>query len=71
MLGKAKGQISRVAACLQMFFDDRANTTEQMDEDLEQSADMEIEQVEELPILIKADAIAAAINYVDVCCQHT
>lgn len=32
---------------------------------------MEIEQVEELPTLINADAIAAAINFVEVCYQHT
>ena len=71
MLGKPKGQIIRVAACLQMFFDDHAEIIEQMDEETEQSVDMEIEQVDELPTLIKANAIAAAINFVDVFCQHT
>ena len=71
MLGKAKGQILHVAACLQMFFDDSATTNEEMDDETEQSMNMEIEQVEELPTLINADAIAAAINFVQVCCQHT
>ena len=28
MLGKAKGQVLRVAACLQMFFDDSATIEE-------------------------------------------
>jgi len=71
MLGKAKGQILRVAACLQMFFDDSAAAIEDMDEETQQSVDMKINQVEELPTLINADAIAAAINFVDVCYQHT
>ena len=73
MLGKAKGQILRVAACLQMFFDDSAtiHVNEEMDEETEQSMNMEIEQAEELPTSIHANAIAAAINFVEVCCQHT
>jgi len=71
MLGKAKGQILRVAACLQMFFDDSATIDEEMDEETQQSVVMQIEQVTELPTLINADAIAAAINFVEVCCQHT
>lgn len=36
MLGKAKGQILHVAACLQMFFDDSATINEEMDEETEQ-----------------------------------
>lgn len=71
MLGKAKGQILRVAACLQIFFDDSSTIHEKLDEETEQIIDMEIEQVEELPTIINADAIAAAINFVEVCCQHT
>ena len=67
MLGKAKGQILRVAACLHMFFDDSATSNKEMDDETEQSMNMEIE----LPTLINADAIAAAINFVQVCCQHT
>jgi len=71
MLGKAKGQILRIAACLQMFFDDHTTIDEEIDENTEETIDMEIEQVEELPTEINADAIEAAINFMEVCCQHT
>lgn len=64
MLGKAKGQILRVAACLQMFFCDK------LAEEEEYEVDMPIIQAD-LPTIITADAVAAAIDYVEVCCQHT
>jgi len=34
MLGKAKGQILRVVACLQIFFDDSSIIAEKLDEKL-------------------------------------
>lgn len=59
MLGKAKGQILRVAACLQLLFCD------------ETDSDYNIVIATTLPTVIGADALKAAENYVDVCCQHT
>jgi len=52
-----------------MFFDDSTTIDEEIDE-TEQTIDMWIEQVE-LPTEINADAIAVAINFVEVCCQRT
>lgn len=58
MLAKAKGQILRVAACLQMLFCDEAGPEET------------ITIIEPIPKVIREDAIVAAQNYVDVCCEH-
>jgi len=66
MLGKAKGQILRVAACLQMLFCDTA-----LSEDADDNDEFSIQQVETLPTLITPKTMKAAINFVDVCCQHT
>ena len=57
MLGKAKGQILRVAACLQVLFCD------------EKDADT-IHLAQTIPTKIGHDALVAAQNFVDVCCQH-
>lgn len=56
MLSKAKGQILRVAASLSLLFS--------VGED---------EHTIPVPIVthISEDVIKAAINFVDVCCQHT
>ena len=80
MLGKAKGQILRVAACLEMLFCDSEEDSENTDEESE-SADEEsesieddnisIQQVETLPTTISSESLKAAINFVEVCCQHT
>ena len=63
MLGKAKGQILRVAACLQMFFCDYLAD----ENDEENQEGMDIVQVDSLPTIITEEAVAAAIDYVDVC----
>lgn len=69
MLGKAKGhvQILRTAACLQMFFDDRSENRQDDDGD----DDEIIIPAATLPTTITEDALKAAINFVEVCCQHT
>ena len=59
MLSKSKGQILRVAACLQTLFGLQAENGE-----LEPSGAAEV-------IHISEDAIEAAINFVEVCLQHT
>ena len=58
MLAKAKGQILRVSACLQMLFCDDKGPGE--------SAVIK----EPIPMEITETVILAAQNYVDVCCQH-
>ena len=58
MLSKAKGQILRVAAALQVLF------VLQRDPHLITATTCSITHVSE-------DAISAAIDFIDVCCQHT
>jgi len=67
MLGKAKGLILHVAACLKMFFCD--HLADQNDE--ENGEDMDVVQIDSLPTIIKEEVVEVAIDYVDVCCQHT
>jgi len=67
MLGKAKGQILRVAACLPMFFCDYLAD----ENDEENQEGMDIVQIDSLPTIIMEEAVAAANDYVDVCYQHT
>lgn len=57
MLAKAKGQILRVAACLQMLFCDEDGPGGTV-------------TVKEISEEIGEKAILAAQNYVDICCQH-
>ena len=58
MLSKSKGQVLRVAAALQVLFSLKEDDTE-----------------EQLPtagvVLISEDAIKAAIDFVELCCQQT
>ena len=61
MLGKAKGQILRIAACLQMFFSDTCTSDDEE----------RIIPATTLPTTLTEDALKAAINFVEVCCQHT
>ena len=58
MLAKAKGQILRVAACLQMLFCD------------EDGPEVPATMQENIPMEIGEKAVLAAQNYVDICCQH-
>jgi len=64
MLGKAKGQILRVAASLEMLFCDTEEPGSTED-------DISVQQVETLPTTISSKSLKAAINFIDVCCQHT
>lgn len=57
MLSKAKGQILRVAASLSLLFSVQ-------EEDEHSIPDPTVTHISE-------DVIKAAINFVDVCCQHT
>lgn len=57
MLSKAKGQVLRVAAALHMLFSDTID-------------DDGIVRVTTIPSTISKDAIIAAQNFVDTCCQH-
>ena len=59
LISKAKGQILRVAALLHIFFCDSIQT---------ESDRMEVSPV---PSTISEQAIRAAIDFVDVSCQHT
>ncbi len=59
MLSKSKGQILRVAACLQTLFGVQAYCENQV---LSGAAET---------IHLSEDAILAAINFVGVCLQHT
>lgn len=59
MLSKSKGQILRVAAALQVLFSLEDDTEQQQ----EQPPNVGI-------VLISEDAIKAAINFVEVCCQQ-
>ena len=61
MLGKAKGQILQIAACLQMFFGDTCTSDDEE----------RIIPTNTLPTTLTEDALKAAINFVEVCCQHT
>ena len=54
MLSKAKGQILRVAACLNLLFCDYES----------------IKVAESIPLVITEEAILAAQNFVTVACQH-
>ena len=61
MLGKAKGQILRIAAYLQMFFSDTC-----MSDD-----DERIIPTNTLPETLREDALKVAINFVEVThCIH-
>ena len=68
MLGKAKGQILRIAACLQMFFGD---TLVDHEDGYSEGDDEATVITAPLPTTITEDALKAAINFVEVCCQHT
>ena len=69
MLGKAKGQFLRIAACLQMFFCDRSENHEDRQDDDNDGEDI-ISTATPLTIIMES-ILKAAINLVDVCCQHT
>ena len=71
MLGKAKGQILRIAACLQMFFSDTLEKHQNSQDDDDHDDDEIIIPAATLPTTITEDALKAAINFVQVCCQHT
>ena len=55
MLSKSKGQILRVASCLHVLFTDSNND----DSD-----------IVGIPSTISKEAIVAAQNFVETCCQH-
>ena len=57
MLSKAKGQILRVAACLNLLFCDYEENES-------------IKVAEFIPLVITEEAILAAQNFVTVACQH-
>ena len=59
MISKAKGQILRVAALLHIFFCDLIET---------ETHRLEVSRV---PLTNSEQAIRAAIDFVDVSCQHT
>ena len=61
MLGKAKVQILRIAAYFQMFFGDTCTS-----DDYER-----IIPLNTLPTTLREDALKVAINFLEVCCQHT
>ena len=42
-----------------------------LSEDADDNDEFSIQQVETLPTSITPEAMKAAINFVDVCCQHT
>lgn len=69
MLGKAKGQFLRIAACLQMFFCDRSENHEDRQDDDNDGEDI-ISAATPLTIITET-TLKAAVNFVDVCCQHT
>ena len=56
MLGKPKGQVLRLAAALHVVFCDTVD-----------GRDIAVSQI---PPTISKDAIIAAQNFVDTCCQH-
>lgn len=58
MLSKSKGQILRVAAALQVLFSVERNTEQEQPPNAG-------------TVLISEDAITAAIDFVEVCCQQT
>ena len=60
MLSKAKGQILRVAACIHVLFSDFKDNE---DEDI-------IPTIRKISPEISEDAIIAAQNFVETCCQH-
>ena len=57
MLGKAKGQVLRVAASLYVLFGDT----------IDGNGDITVSNI---PSTISKEAIIAAMNYVNTCCQH-
>ena len=59
MLSKAKGQILRVAACLNVLF---------CDGEFDENTKMKVSP--DIPLVITEKAIVAAQNIVDVACQH-
>jgi hypothetical protein len=60
ILSKAKGQILRVSACLNVFFSDQ-----EIDHN-----NATIKVSPHVPLVITEDAIIAAQNIVDMACQH-
>lgn len=58
MLSKSKGQILRVSAAFHILF--AIGTSDESSDDLSATTDE-----------ISEEAIIAAINFVNVCCQHT
>lgn len=61
LLSKSKGQILRVAACLQILFNVEPNSQEE---------EMSPEEADKL-LQISENSIKAAINFVEVCVLHT
>ena len=59
MLSKSKGQVLRVAAVLHIFFQDKIDT----------ESDDKI-MVSEVDNVLSNEAILAAQNFVEICCQH-
>lgn len=57
MLSKAKGQVLRVAAALNVIFNDSCDEDEQI-------------SVSGVSSTISNESIVAAQNFVDLCCQH-
>ena len=57
MLSKAKGQVLRVAAALNVMFNDSCDEDEHI-------------SVSDVPSTISNESIVAAQNFVDLCCQH-
>lgn len=57
MLSKSKGQTLRVAAALHIFFQDKAREDGSI-------------QVKGVSTILSDEAILAAKNYVETCCQH-
>lgn len=66
MLSKSKGQILRVAAAMHVLFAlDHFNINEDNSNDAMDTITDNITDV------IQNDAIVAAINFIDICCQQT
>ena len=57
MLSKSKGQVLRVAAALHIFFQDEIDTNDKI-------------KVSEVENTLSNEAILAAKNFVEICCQH-
>ena len=57
MLSKAKGQVLRIAAALNVLFNDSCDEDGQI-------------SVSSVPSTISNQSIVAAKNFVDLCCQH-